>query len=239
MPLRHQGWMLLSVLATGVGLAMPSQAESLAYVNYWLLDAKPTVKTLHLNQQPIHASYSPEQIIPSQRIPAGKYTLSLNSFSSQPESQTESQPKQSFNLEAEQFYTVALFQKGQVLQGIVLNDKLSRPEPTVRLVNLMPEPVQVTINQAQAKGLELQSGEQKDVAIAINSASKVGLVTVKTTAKNLSRSVTKTLGVGPDYASVVVISPQANSLRLTRWQYDRCAVRIETYQYEDACGHSD
>ncbi|MEP0869431.1 hypothetical protein NDA01_06430 [Trichocoleus desertorum AS-A10] len=236
MPLHHQGWMLLSVLATGVGLAMPSKAENLAYVNYWLLDAKPTVKTLHLNQQPIHASYSLEQIIPSQRIPAGKYALSLNSVSSQP----ESQPKQSFNLEAEQFYTVALFQKGQVLQGLVLNDKLSRPEPTVRLVNLMPEPVQVTINQAQPKGLELQSGEQKDVAIALNSPSKVGLVTVQTTAKsNPSHSVTKTFGVGPDYASVVVISPQADSLRLTRWQYDRCAVRIETYQYEDACGHSD
>jgi hypothetical protein len=211
---------------------MPSQAENLAYVNYWLLDAKPTVKTLHLNQQPLHASYSPEQIIPSQRLPAGKYALSLNS--------PAAPLAQSFNLEAEQFYTVALFQKGQVLQGLVLNDKLSRPEPTVRLVNLMPEPVQVTINQAQLKGLELQSGEQKDVAIAINSPSKVGLVTVQTTAKsNLSHSVTKTFGVGPDYASVVVISPEASSLRLTRWQYDRCAVRIETYQYEDACGHSD
>lgn len=226
-----QWGIVLSMVAVAIAPTAACNAESLAYINYWDLSTTGLPVELYLDQKPIATKYLPDKITPSQAIVAGQHSLWLNT-----------KPRirlTNVNMEAGQFYTFVLLKNNSDPKGIVLNDKLERPEPTLRLVNLTADKIQITIRQNRP--LEVKPGEQKDVPVVINNDSKVGLITVSAasvTRSGMSSSVKK-IGIGPDRASVLLIDEQKSTLRLTRWQYDKCAVRIQTFKYSDACGHSD
>jgi hypothetical protein len=201
----------------------------LAYVNYWNLTTDQSPVELHLDRTPVTRQYLPGEITPSQPVPAGQHAIWL------------SRPRQQLStvqMEAGQFYTVVLLQQASTLKGIVLNDKLVRSEPMLRLVNLTTGNVRVNISTMAP--LEIKPGEQQDVPVTITNDSAVGLVTVNVRSRSgPTASTQEAFGVGPDHASVLLIDQSGSGLRLTRWQYDQCAVRIATFDYEDACGHSD
>jgi len=88
--------------------------------------------------------------------------------------------------------------------------------------------------------LEIKPGEQQDVPVNIANASAVGLVLVKVNNPTGRPSSSEgTFGVGPDHPSVLLIDQTGTALRLTHWQYDQCAVRIQAFNYDDACGRLD
>lgn len=220
---------VVAAIALAINPGAIARAENLAYVNYWNLTSASSSVELNLDQTPVTSQYLPGEITPSQPVPAGQHAIWL----SKPRHQLAT-----VQMEAGQFYTVVLLQQASTPKGIVLNNKLSRPEPTLRLVNLTTGTVQVNVSAMVP--LEIKPGEQRDVPVTVTNDSAVGLVTV--TARNRSGagdSARGAFGVGPDHASVLLIDQSGPSLRLTRWQYDQCAVRIKTFDYEDACGHSD
>lgn len=220
---------VLAAIAVMIAPGATARAENLAYVNYWNLTTDQSPVELHLDQKPVTSQYFPNEITPSQPVPAGQHAIWLN------------RPRQQLatvQMQAGQFYTVVLLQQASTLKGIVLNDKLARPEPMFRLVNLTTGSVQIKISSMAP--LEIKPGEQQDVPVTVTNDSGVGLVTVNARGRSGPTDSTQgTFGVGPDHASVLLIDQSGSSLRLTRWQYDQCAVRIATLDYEDACGHSD
>lgn len=86
----------------------------------------------------------------------------------------------------------------------MLNNKLSCPEPTLRLVNLTTGTVRVNISTMIP--LEIKPGEQRDVPVTVASNSAVGLVRVAARSRSGSAdSAQGTFGIGPDHASVLLI----------------------------------
>ncbi len=220
---------VLAAIAVMIAPGAIARAENLAYVNYWNLTTTSPPVELNLDQKaPVTSQYLPGEITPSQPVPAGQHAIWL------------SRPRQQLatvQMEAGQFYTVVLLQQA-TLKGIVLNDKLARSEPVLRLVNLTTGTVR--INVSTMAPLEIKPGEQQDVPVTVTNDSAVGLVTVNArSGSGPADSTQGTFGVGPDHASLLLIDQSRSGLRLTRWQYDQCAVRIATFDYEDACGHSD
>lgn len=217
---------VVAVIVTGTSC----RAES-AYMNYWDLTASRRPIELRLDQKLVTRKYSPEQIMPSEAVPAGQHSIWLNS-------QPKTQWLANIRMEAGKFYTLVLLRHASTVKAIVLNDDLAKPEPMLRLINLAPVKVQVSILSKPL--LEIKPGEQGEVPINITNASAVGLVSVKVNSlTGRPSSSVGTFGVGPDHTSVLLIDKPETALRLTRWQYDQCAVRIQTFNYDDACGHSD
>lgn len=221
-------WALALTAITVVSPSATGRTEDLAYVNYWNLTRSPV--ELRLGQKhPITHKYLPNEITPSQGVPAGQHSIWL----SRPEQQVTTA-----QMEAGEFYTVVLLSRVSMVKGIVLNDTVARPEPILRLVNLTSKPVQINIPTLAP--LNIKPGEQQDVPVTITSASGVGLVAVNAKSGSSPDDSTQGIfGVGPDHASVLLIHQLGPNLKLTRWKYDQCAVRIKTLEYEDACGHSD
>lgn len=219
---------MLMAMAMVISSGIPVNAKDLAYLNYWDLTSSRSPVELHLDKQAVTRKYRPDRITASQAVPAGQRSIWLN------------KPRQrlaTVRMEAGQFYTVVLLKQKSTVKGVVLNNKVAPKTPTLRLVNLTTEKVRVIIQTNTP--LEIKPGEQQDIPVSIKNASAVGLVTVKATSVKIASPTVKTFGVGPDYASVLLIDQPGPTLRLTRWQYDQCAVRIQKFNYADACGHSD
>lgn len=222
--------LVLAAISVVMAPGATSRADNLAYVNYWNLTTSGSPIELHLDEtHQITHRYLPDEITPSQGVPAGQYSIWL----SRPQQQVTTA-----QMESGEFYTVVLLPQASIVKGIILNDKVARLEPILRLVNLTSKPVQVTIPTLAP--VAIKSGEQQDVPVTITNASRVGLVTVNAkSGLSSDQSIQGTFGVGPDHASVLLIHQLGPNIQLTRWQYDQCAVRIATLDYEDACGHSD
>ncbi len=222
---------VLTAVVVVIGPGTTCTAETSAYINYWDLTSSRTPIELRLDQKLVTKKYSPKEIMPSQAFPAGQYAIWVNS-----------QPRRrwlaNIRLKAGQFYTLVLLRDASTVKTIVLNNYLAKPEPTLRLMNLAPVKVQVSISTKPL--LEIKPGEQRNVPVNITNASAVGLVSVKVNSPTGRPSSGEgTFGVGPDHPSVLLIDQPGTALRLTRWQYDQCAVRIQAFNYDDACGHSD